>query len=65
MNCPNVYLATTDESISLQKVRDIGNRNIKLVVFDEVKRTHFSREPSVIGYSFLVQTAIPQWERFW
>ncbi|MCH6572596.1 MAG: hypothetical protein IH809_03015, partial [Proteobacteria bacterium] len=37
MNCPNVFLATTDEKISTSKMRDIARRNIKLTVFDDVK----------------------------
>ena len=65
MNCPNVYLATTDASISLQKDGEIAARNIKLVVFDEVKQRKFAQTNTGIGFSHLAGSVIPQWEHFW
>ena len=65
MNCPNVFLATTDEKISTSKVRDIAERNIKLVVFDGVKATLFPNEGWVVSYSYMANTALPQWQTFW
>ena len=65
MNCPNVFLVTTDEKISKSKMRDIAQRNIKLAVFDEVKAANFADEVMVVSYSHLANSAIPQWQAFW
>lgn len=65
MNCPNVFLATTDDKISASKVKDISARNIKLVVFDQVKSVSFPTEAMVIGYTDLANSVLPQWQNFW
>ena len=65
MNCPNVFLATTDAHISASKVRDISQRNIKLVVFDSVKAAKFADEPMIVTFSHLATGVIPQWQTFW
>lgn len=65
MNCPNVFLATTDANISRSKVSDVGKRNIKIVVFDDVKQSLFPDEPMVVNYSYLANNIIPQWQAYW
>jgi hypothetical protein len=65
MNCPNVFLATTDAKISKSKVSDVGKRNIKIVVFDHVKQSLFPDDPMVVNYSHLANNVIPQWQAYW
>lgn len=65
MNCPNVFLATTDANISASKVQDIAQRNIKLVLFDSVKAERFPAEPMILSFSHLATGVIPQWQTFW
>jgi hypothetical protein len=65
MNCPNVYLATTDSVISVSKMQEIAQRNIKLVLFDPVKAKLFPTEPMVVDYTYLANSVLPQWEAFW
>lgn len=65
MNSPNVYLATTDESISLEKQREIAQRNIYLVVWDEVKQASFSDDSLVVGYSEFVNRILTHFEARW
>jgi hypothetical protein len=65
MNSPNVYLATTDESISLEKQREIAQRNIYLVVWDEVKRALFPDDSLVVGYSEFVNRILTHFEARW
>ncbi|HID61850.1 MAG TPA: hypothetical protein EYP49_03770 [Anaerolineae bacterium] len=65
MNSPNVYLATTDESISLKKQREIAQRNIYLVVWDEVKQASFPDDSLVVGYSEFVNRILTHFEARW
>lgn len=60
MNCPNVFLATADKNITRQKMRDIARRNIKLVVFDDVKDTSFTEDSWVMSYTQLATQILPQ-----
>jgi hypothetical protein len=65
MNSPNVYLATTDESISLEKQKEIAQRNIYLVIWDEVKRASFPDASLVVGYSEFVNRILIHFEARW
>lgn len=65
MNCPNVFIATTDNVISAGKKEEIAKRNIKLVVFDEVKLKLFPKDNMVVDFTFLVNKVIPTWHQFW
>lgn len=65
MNCPNVFLATTDTKISKSKMKDIAQRNIKLVVFDDVKAELFPDDPMIVDYSHLAGSVMPQWQTYW
>lgn len=65
MNCPNVYLATAEDRISLDKKNDIWRRNIYLVVWDEVKARYFPDDDSVVSYSHLSNVILPHYSGFW
>lgn len=64
---PNVYLATTDisEDISLEKVNQIKQYNVHLLVWDDVKLTKFKDEPMVLGYSDFAGKEIPTFRNYW
>jgi len=65
VNCPNTYLATTDEGLSKNVVAEIKRRNIYLVVWDHVAAGKFPDEPTVVGYSRFVADIsshfLPRW----
>jgi hypothetical protein len=52
LRSPNVFLFTTDEKVTEEKVEGICRRhNIYLVVWDQVKTSKFPKEPLVLGYT--------------
>jgi len=65
VGCPNTYLATTDESFTSNVVSEIQQRNIYLVVWDDVADGKFRHQHAVVGYSKFIQDLtqhfLPQW----
>lgn len=65
VGCPNTYLATADDSFTKNVVAEIRQRNIYLVVWDEVANGKFADEHAVIGYSKFIRDLtdhfLPQW----
>jgi len=65
IGCPNTYLATTDENLTANVVAEIHQRNIYLVVWDEMKAAKFPASAAVVGYSQFVNELtnhfLPRW----
>lgn len=65
MRSPNVYLLTADESISAEKQQALAQRNIYLVVWDEVKERSFPDEPNVLSFTAFSNEILPRFLVFW
>lgn len=65
LRSPNVYLLTADESISTEKQQALAQRNIYLVVWDEVKQASFPDEPNVISFTSFANEVLPRFFLFW
>lgn len=64
---PNVYLATADslKGISQEKVEQIKQYNVHLLVWDDIKATKFMNEPMVLGYSDFANKEILVFRNYW
>ncbi|MDI6872649.1 MAG: type II restriction endonuclease [Bacillota bacterium] len=66
MRAPNVYIVTAEDRVSTDKVREIKDLNVYLVVWDEVKQRDYPFEPTVIGYTYLARDVIAEFDqRYW
>jgi len=65
MRSPNMYVITADESISAEKQQALAQRNIYLVVWDEVKEGSFPDEPNVISFTAFANEVLPRFFIFW
>lgn len=50
-NSPHVYLVTADRQISIETAKGIGERNIYLVVWDDIKARKFHDNRTVFGFT--------------
>lgn len=65
-NVPNIYLLTVDDDISKNKVDQMNNHNIVLVVPREVKqKKHLSDRRSVIDFETYFLEEIPNIFKYW
>lgn len=65
-NVPNIYLLTVDDDISENKVIQMGNHNIVLVVPKNVKnQAHLKDKRSVIDFENYFLEEIPNVMRYW
>jgi len=67
-NCPNVYLATADESRKITLTTHIAGLrryNMHLVVWDAVKAEKFANEPVVRNYSEFATVDVPTFRVYW
>jgi len=60
-----MYVITADESISAEKQQALAQRNIYLVVWDEVKEGSFPDEPNVISFTAFANEVLPRFFIFW
>ncbi|MHB8396938.1 MAG: type II restriction endonuclease [Thermoplasmataceae archaeon] len=67
LRAPNVYLAVAENvgKISQQKLEQIKQYNIRILVWDEVKNANFPADSSVIGYTQFAKEEISTFIRFW
>jgi len=66
MRAPNVYIVTAEDKVAPDKVQEIKDLNVYLVLWDEVKKRDYPSEPAVIGYSYLANDVIAEFdERYW
>ena len=67
-NCPNVYLATANESRKITLTTHIAGLrryNMHLVVWDSVKTEKFPNEPVVRNYSEFATVDVPTFRSYW
>lgn len=65
-NVPNIYLLTVDDDISENKVIQMGNHNIVLVVPQNVKKqAHLKDKRSVIDFESYFLEEIPNVMQYW
>jgi len=64
--CPNVFLATADDSVSPGAVKGICDDNgLHLVVWDAIKREKYAGHPRVLGYTQFANERIPNLMQIW
>ena len=65
-NVPNIYLLTVDDDISENKVIQMNNHNIVLVVLQNVKaQLHLKNKRSVIDFESYFLEEIPNMMKYW
>jgi hypothetical protein len=67
-NCPNVYLATANESNKISQethIEGLRRFNMHLVVWDDVKQSKFPDEPMVRSYTDFATQDIQTFRGFW
>lgn len=65
-NVPNIYLLTVDDDISENKVIQMGNHNIVLVVAQSVKnQAHLKNKRGVIDFESYFMEEIPNIMNYW
>ncbi len=66
LRSPNIFLITADSDVSEGHVGEICDRyRIQLVVWDDLARRRFPRQPLVMGYTKWATKRLPVLERFW
>lgn len=63
----NAYLAVAEnkDKITQNKVKEIWDHNVHLLVWDEVKQTKFPDHPGVMDYTTFATSEIPALRRSW
>lgn len=63
---PNIYLLTVDDDISLNKVEQMANHNVILVVYDDVKGQEIlTNKRNVVSFESYFFDEVPQNLRYW
>ncbi len=60
-----IYILTADENISKDKVLEMADQNVNLVVWDEYKVSKFRKNHHVLGFSDFVQVHLPSSKALW
>lgn len=64
-NIPSIYLLTVDPNLTQSGLTVMKQHNIKVVLYDEVKRTKFNSFSNVIGYSQFFKQEVPHYLNYW
>ena len=63
---PSIYLLTVDENVSLNKVEQMANHNVILVVYKSVKEhSSLFNKRNVISFEDFFFSEIPQTLEYW
>ena len=63
---PSIYLLTVDEDISLNKVEQMANHNVILIVYKEVKnQKHLANKRNVASFEDFFFNEIPEILKYW
>lgn len=64
-NIPSIYLLTVDEDLTPSGLTVMKQHNIKVVVYDAVKKDKFNDFTNVIGYTQFFSQEIPHYLSYW
>ncbi len=63
---PQIYLLTVDDDISEQKIRQMANHNVVLVVYEKIKeQKHIKNHRNVISFEEYFLSEIPEKLNYW
>lgn len=64
-NAGSIYILTADSNISSNKVDEMANHNVNLVVWDELKESKLKDKYNVLGYSTFIKVDLPSSRKKW
>ncbi len=65
INAGKIYILTADEKISNEKVKEMADQNVNLVVWDGYKKKKFSKHHNVLSFTELVKIHLPSSKKLW
>lgn len=64
-NAGSIYILTADSDISSNKVDEMANHNVNLVIWDELKESKFNSNYNVFGYTTFIRVDLPSSRKKW